>query len=233
MSNTKLNQKDIKLLNELLNFKYITKEKYDGALKEDRWTKSTKSALNKYNYERKLYGENVVKQLDTGIDKNNDEVDFDYRDYLKGFCKFKMCCNDIFNNAKTLTGKLKTKKIRKLCISSLIIGFMLGYFINKPNYLTNLNYDNNSNDVQFLQKQSILILDELVNLNKINQKENKKYDLDVININSIDRVGSLIQNQREYLKELMDIRKECAYFVGTKNFTKEEMVALYNECIKL
>lgn len=234
----KLNEVDLKFLKELLDFGYLTKEKYEGALKEQRWTKSAKLALNKYKYERKLFGDNCDsvknKEQDENLECKNCKINLDN----KQDCNFnlKMNIKNAINAGKNifdeLNAKINHKKLEQILGVILVtIVLVLGYFITKPS-LNQINLNNGSSDnVQFLQKQGELILTELVNLNKITQKENKVEELVVSN--AIDRVGFLIQNQLEYLKKIREVKSDCAYFVGTKDFTKEEKVELFKACIKL
>lgn len=236
----KLNKADLKLLKELLDFGYLKKEKYEGALKEQRWTKSAKLALNKYQYEKKLFGDNCdsVKDKEQKQDKDfkckNCEINLDNKQNC--IFKLKMVIKNAINKGKNIFNKLnaeinhqKLEQILGVVLVTIVL--VLGYFITRPS-LNQINFNNGSSDnVQFLQKQGDLILTELVNLNKITQKENKVEELVVSN--AIDRVGFLIQSQLEYLNKIKEIKSECAYFIGNKDFTKEEKVELFKECIKI
>ena len=232
----KLNKADLKLLKELLDFGYLAKEKYEGALKEQRWTKSAKLALNKYQYEKKLFGDNHddVEEQDKSVEYKNCEINFDN----KQDCYFKIIFKNAVNIGKDIFNKLNAeinhKKLEQtLGVILLAVVFVVGGFLTMPT-LPHLNVDSNnrnSSDVPFLQKQGELILEELVNLNKIAQKENKVEELVVSN--AMDRVGFLIQSQLEYLNKIREIKSECAYFIGNKDFTKEEKLELFKACIKL
>lgn len=56
-------KQDYDILKELLDYKYITQNKYDGAINEGRWTKATTAALRKYNYDKKLFDFNVEESI--------------------------------------------------------------------------------------------------------------------------------------------------------------------------
>lgn len=56
-------KQDYDILKELLDYKYITQNKYDGAISEGRWTKATTAALRKYNYDKKLFDFNMEESI--------------------------------------------------------------------------------------------------------------------------------------------------------------------------
>lgn len=67
-------KQDYDILKELLDYKYITQNKYDGAISEGRWTKATTAALRKYNYDKKLFDFNVEKSIRSQKQYNKKQI---------------------------------------------------------------------------------------------------------------------------------------------------------------
>lgn len=66
-----LKKQDYDILKELLDYKYITPNKYDGAISEGRWTKATTAALRKYNYDKKLFDFNAKDLIKVKLDQQD------------------------------------------------------------------------------------------------------------------------------------------------------------------
>lgn len=67
-------KQDYDILKELLDYKYITQNKYDGAISEGRWTKATTAALRKYNYDKKLFDFNVEESIRSQKQYNKKQI---------------------------------------------------------------------------------------------------------------------------------------------------------------
>lgn len=67
-------KQDYDILKELLDYKYITQNKYDGAISEGRWTKATTAALRKYNYDKKLFDFNVEESIKSQKQYNKKQI---------------------------------------------------------------------------------------------------------------------------------------------------------------